>query len=250
MIGVGLVIAAPLTAQDRIPDVSPPPWRPVLASVILPGAGQLDLGQARGWGYLAMEAVIWTGYGLTRHAGLEDRGAFRDLAWEEARDRVMPRVDGDFDYYERLARWRRSGSFDLEPEVVGVQPERDPDTFNGDAWALALDIVGLPPDASPNDEGYDVALDFYRDRAYPAELLWDWTGRAAALERYRRLMDESDRHLRQSTIILGGVFLNRLVSASDAYLSRLAGSSARLRVQPVRRGADLLPFLTLQVVLP
>lgn len=246
-----LAAALPLHAQfEPASAAGPPSWRPVLASAVLPGLGQLDLNQRRGWAYLGIEVLVWTGYGLARQAGLDDRDAYRDLAWREARGSIDPRRDGDFEYFERLGAWTRSGAFDTDPLAPGLQPELDPTTFNGDAWRLAGDLVGLPPDAGPGDPRYARALELYRERAYPGDLLWDWTGCPEARERYRSLVQESDQHLREATLILGGVFLNHLVSAADAYLSQAAGSSVQIGVEPARLGAHVVPYLTLRVFHP
>lgn len=246
-----LAFVLPLGAQSGAGAAGPSPsWRPVLASAALPGAGQFVLGQRRGWVYLAAEGLAWTGYALSRRAGLDDRDAYRDLAWREARGSVQPRRDGDFEYFERLGVWTRSGAFDVDPLAPGLQPELDPATFNGDAWRLARDLVGLPPGAGPDDPRYPRALELYLERAYPGDLLWDWTESPEAQERYRALVQESDEHLREATIILGGVFLNHLVSAADAYLSQAAGSSVELGVEPVRLGFDVLPYLTLKIFHP
>ncbi len=246
-----LWVAWPLAAQVEAPEEKAiVGWRPVLASALVPGFGQLEMDQSRGWIYLAVEAAVWTGYGLTRQAGMEDRTAYRDLAWREARDGVDPRRDGDFEYFERLGAWIRSGAFDADPGSIGVQPEMDPATFNGDAWRLARDLVGLPPGAGPEDPRYQRALLFYEERAYPSDLTWDWTESPEAKERYEELVRESDRHLRNSTVILGGIFLNHLVSAIDAYISQASGSVVRLQVDPERIGPDMIPFLTLRVFHP
>lgn len=246
-----LWIACPLAGQADEPlEVPAVSWRPVLASALVPGLGQLDLDQNRGWIYLAAEAAVWTGYGLTRHAGLEDRTTYQDLAWREARGGVEPRRDGDFEYFERLGFWTRSGAFDADPGSAGIQPETDPSTFNGDAWGLAQDLVGLPPGAGPEDPRYERALRFYEERAYPSDLVWDWTDSPEAREQYRQLVRESDRHLRNATVILGGVFLNHVVSAVDAYISQASGSAVRLDVAPERIGSEFVPFLTLRVFHP
>lgn len=246
-----LATAVPAVGQsDAGSAAGPPTWRPVLASAVLPGLGQFDLGQRRGWAYVAAEALVWTGYGLSRRAGLDDRDAYRDLAWREARGSVEPRRDGDFEYFERLGTWTRSGAFDVAPLEPGLQPESDPATFNGDAWRLARDLVGLPPDAGPDDPRYARALELYRERAYPGDLVWDWTDRPEAQDRYRSLVRESDQHLRDATIILGGVFLNHIVSAADAYLSQAVGSAVQFGVEPTRLGFDFIPYLTLRVFHP
>ena len=197
-----------------------PSWAPPLASVALPGAGQLLRGERRGWLYLAAEGVVWTGWGVERARGRDDRGRYRDLAWEVARDGTTPRIEGDFEYYERMARWPRSGAFDADPAAPGIQPETDPTTFNGDAWSLALDIFagnGAPP--APGDPAYAAALAFYVDRAYAEGFLWDWTGDSAAQERFGDLIRRSDDHFRQASLWFGGAILNRVVSALDAVLS-------------------------------
>ena len=246
----GWIACAAPGAAAQVLEPSPPAWRPVVESVVLPGWGQLDQGQARGWAYLAVEAAVWVGWGISRHQGSQDRAAYRTLAWEVARGGPDPRMDGDFEYYERLDRWTRSGAYDADPGQGGVQPESDPTTFNGDAWALARSIFDVSPDATPGDSAYDAALEYYRERAYDEAFVWDWTGEGAAHAEYRALIEDSDAHYRRATLILGGAILNRVVSVTDAYLSQVAGRPASLRLNPVRRGSELHPFLTLRVVLP
>src|SRR5690606_6961444 len=119
-----------------------------------------------------------------RRSGRAQRGEYRDLAWMAARGAPQPRRDGDWEYYERLEQWARSGRWDADPGRPGVQPESDDETFNGSLWSLARDLYA----ADPGDEGtpaYALALAYYEERAYPPELLWDWTGREDELDRYR-----------------------------------------------------------------
>lgn len=242
------------------PDAgSPPPasprsvWQAPLASAVVPGSGQFLLGQRRGWAYLGLEAVVWTGFLVERSRGLDDRGAYRDLAWEEARGGLGARVDGDFPYYERMSQWERSGSFDRDPVQPGIQPELDPATFNGDAWRLASAIFLGGQPAEPGAPGYASALAFYQERAYGEAFLWDWSGRMESLERFRRLMERSDDHLRSASLILGGAVVNRIASGLDAFFSQRTGTDASLRVLPRRSpapGGGLLPHLILRVIVP
>lgn len=228
-------------------------WRPVGASALLPGAGQFMQGRRRAWVYLAAEAMIWAGWGVERSRGREDRGAYRDLAWSAARFGSADRVDGDWEYYERMSYWLRSGAFDADPAAAGIQPETDPTTFNGDAWRLAADIFlgGGPVD--PHSPAYASALAFYVERAYGESFLWDWTGQATELDRYRGLIETSDSHFKRASLILGGVVLNRVVSSLDAFLSQGTGRTTSLRVVPRRsyggRGS-IDPYLMLSIRTP
>ncbi|HSG46229.1 MAG TPA: hypothetical protein VLA43_00315, partial [Longimicrobiales bacterium] len=172
---------APLRSDAR------PAWQATLASAAVPGSGQFLLGQRRGWAYVGLEALVWTGFVLERSRGLDDRSAYRDLAWEVARGGSGVRLDGDFSYYERMSQWERSGRFDRDPVAPGVQPEVDPATFNGDAWRLASAIFLGGEPAEPGAPGYASALAFYLERAYGEAFLWDWSGRMESLERFRRL---------------------------------------------------------------
>jgi hypothetical protein len=224
-----------------------------VASLVLPGAGQLLEERRRGWVYLALEGAVWTVWGLERHQGRSDRERYRDLAWEVARQGSGARVDGDFEYYERLARWERSGAFDQDPVRPGIQPETDPSTFNGDAWALALDIFGgggTPP--QPGEPAYEAALAFYAERAYGEAYLWDWTGAPASQDRFGSLIESSDDHFRRASLWLGGALLNRVVSALDAVLAAQTRARASLAVHPGPLESRAAPSTTLQirVILP
>ncbi|MDT8340253.1 MAG: hypothetical protein RQ751_01960, partial [Longimicrobiales bacterium] len=191
-----------------------------------------------GWGYLALEALIWTGFALERGRGHSDRTAYRDLAWRTARGAAGERVDGDFTYYERMSLWDRSGAFDADPATPGVQPESDPATFNGDAWRLAANIFlgGRPGDRDA--PGYGQALAFYRERAYGEAFLWDWTGHGESQMRFRDLIERSDDHLRNASLILGGAVLNRLASGLDALLSNRTGVPTSVRLETGARGVS------------
>lgn len=229
------------------PGEDPPGARAVLYSALLPGAGQFALGQRRWAAYTAAEVLGWVLFLDRRFEGLDLRDAYRDLAWTTARGGgPVPRVDGDFEYFETLTQWVRSGSFDHDPELPGVQPETDPSTFNGNVWALAREIFFEDPsEAVPSDDPrYRAALDYYRGRAYGTELEWDWSDAPEELESYRGLIRRSDDRLREATVWLGALAANHVLSAVDAFISsRLraaTGASVRgaLRVVPdaPRRG--------------
>ena len=189
------------------------------ASLILPGTGQLLLGKSRWVLFAGLELLGWLVHLDHRRDGHRLRTEYVDMAWMVARTGdVQPGVGGDFEYYERLASWTRSGSWDADPVRAGVQPEEDADTFNGAAWALARDIF-LPAGEGEGHPSFDKALEFYEGRAYPPELLWDWTGKEASLNEYRGLIKSSDESLRTASVVLGAVVANHLLSAVDAFVS-------------------------------
>jgi hypothetical protein len=221
-------------------------------SAVLPGAGQHVLGRQRKWAYVAIEGLAW-GFWIDRRSAAADfRDRYRDLAWNEARIRSTPRVDGDFEYYETLSKWQRSGAFDVDVDAAGVQPEADPMTFNGSIWALAARIY-LPdgPMIPEDDPRYQRALTYYQERAYATELLWDWTGTADARQTYADLIGESDRRFQQATHVLGVLIANHVVSTVDAFLTaRGLAVPGEARVMPAFGGRGIGWTATLRLALP
>jgi hypothetical protein len=189
----------------------------------VPGAGQYALGQKRWIAYIGAEIAGWMLVLDRRHDAHRLRDHYRELAWSLAREGLSeaPRMEGDFRYYETLTHWERSGSFDLEPGLEGVQPETDPATFNGSVWALATDIYfpSGSQEGGPGDPIYDQALAFYTERAYATRFLWDWSGHPDEWARYGGVIEESDDRFRQATLVTGLVMVNHLLSAVDAFVS-------------------------------
>ena len=229
-LGLGEAAAQRLRAEWLLPDsaVARPSsagalLRPVLLSVVVPGAGQYSLGTSRWVLYGALEAMALFWYLDRRAAGRELEADYRDLAWEVARSGLVGghRRDGDFRYYEALARYERSGAFDVDNTRDGVQPETDPSTYNGSIWALAramffpAGVDSLPEDA----QEYRRALDYYLERAFGPEFLWSWTADPSGRLQYMRLIQESDEARRSATVALGLVLANHLASAVDAFVT-------------------------------
>lgn len=218
------------------------PGRAFLLSAVLPGAAQFALDQRRWPLYLVAEAGGWYGWAHYRNEARDLRGAYRTLAWEIPRQGFADeRRDGDFTYYERMARWPASGAFDADGAAPGVQPEADPATFNGSVWSLARDLFAVDEGTDPGSESYRLALAYYEDRAVPEELRWDWAGRLEEQERFGRLIRASDRGFQHATTLVGLLLGNHLLSAVDAYLSaRLRQRDlpdARVRLLPGEGGA-------------
>lgn len=228
---MAILSATSARAQESPPDRG---VAVALRSFVLPGWGQLVLDQKRGWAYAAAEVVAWGLHLHWRSEGRDLRGAYRDLAWATARTVAgTQRLDPDFSYFERLAHWRRSGAWDASAEAPGLQPEDDVSTYNGMIWGRARDLfLKGDPAAGPSDPGYGSALAYYEERAYGPALLWDWTDKEAALERYRTLIDESDDNLRRATHAVGAVLANHVLSGVDAWISSQTGTRTRSRIVP------------------
>ena len=209
---------------EELPAVSP--GRAFLYSAILPGLGQRKLGKGRWLAYLAVEGAAWIAFGRAQWSATDERGQYRDLAWDVARSFNGPRVDGDFPYYEAMEKFLASGAFDTDPAAPGIQPEMDPSTFNGRAWVLVTEIhfpSGQNP--APGDPEYEAALADYRTRAYDQQFEWSWTGQSAAWTDYMDLIDSSDGSFRRASQFLGVIIANHLLSGVDAFVTaRIRGS--------------------------
>jgi hypothetical protein len=211
-------------------------------SLLLPGWGQKTSDRGHWWMYAAAEAVAWAGGIHQSREGSRFREAYRDLAWSAARLPVWdgPRRDGAWGYYERMTTWRASGHFDLSPDGAVFQPETDETTYNGMVWRLARELH-LPPGAEPggpNGPAFERALAYYRDRAVPPELRWDWGEAPDARERFRGLIGRSDEAFRNATTFVGVALVNRFISGVEMWVSAHPGPSASL---PVRVRSRVLP---------
>lgn len=235
-------VASPLRGQDAIltGQVVPEtisPTRALLYSGVLPGWGQRRLNNGRWWGFLAVEIVGWGLLFERQRTGHDFRTRYRDLAWFVARRGTLgERMDGDFEYYEALGKYRASGAFDADPYVGGVQPETDTTTFNGAIWSLANEIFLVPGEQGPLGPGspeYEHAMEYYASRSIGAEFQWDWNGDEVGRAEYDRLIRRSDAALRQVTTVVGVILANHLAAAFDAFITarlRTVDSTAEFRL--------------------
>jgi hypothetical protein len=206
---------------------------PPLASLVIPGSGQLMTGRSRGLVNLALEVwLIARVLAWDRKADGEAR-EYRDLAFNVARRAFTNvRQDGPFEYYETMEKWVESGEFDIDPGP-GFQPETDTTTFNGSVWLLARRTFFSNPDSAPPQESpaFIGALAFYRTRAVTDDFRWSWRNAQLEQDAFRSVIRASDEAYRQRTNFLGALVLNHLASAVDAFLSargRRPGAVPRL----------------------
>ncbi len=253
--------ASPPTSLALLPpdafalqDTTRPSWMPPVSSLIIPGSGQLMLGQERGAIYLVVEAFLIARFFRLHGEGQREGDRYRELAFTVARAPFAPTVfDTAFTYYEKLEDFRESGPFDTDPgpDLVPASDER---TFNGSIWALARETFFADPDnpPDPGSEEYQRALEFYRRRAVGPNFLWSWRNAGLEQDLFRQSIRQSDEAFRAATTQLGLLLVNHLLSAIDAFLTtRLSGNRHPVEVGSAVRhrgdGTGLGWFMTLQV---
>ncbi len=228
---------SPWTAQS---DTRRPDWLPPLSSLIIPGSGQLMLGQERGAIYLVLEAFLLTQFFAFHSEGGREGDRYRELALTIARAPFEPMLaDTAFEYYEKLADFIESGPFDTDPGPDLVPPE-DERTFNGSQWALARRTFFPDPDNPPptDSEEHQRALDFYRSRAVGPNFLWTWRNAGLEQDLFRQSIRQSDAAFRRATTQLGLLLANHLLSAVDAFITtRLNRGQRRVEVDSSMRQA-------------
>jgi hypothetical protein len=208
----------PLAPAARRP---PEPWQPVAASALLPGAGQLALGQWRAVIYAAIEGFGWVQHARYGADARRQRDRYRALARDVARapfggDRPV----GDFAYYERMESYVASGAYDRVPGGA-LEPEQDPATFNGATWALARQTYWADPDVTPDPSSaaYRDALAFYQRRAAAPAYFWTWEGASMAHAEFRASLQRSNDASRLAGVALAVLIANHVGSAVDAAIS-------------------------------
>lgn len=222
------------------------------ASLVIPGAGQAALGLRRWVVYGALEAAFWS---VHLHARSTERTAsrgYRDLAWEVARTPgSSPRQEGGWGYYETMSQYTRSGAFDTDPERPGVQPEEDPDSYNGTVWRLARQLYLPGGEGGPESAEYQLALNYYSTRAAGPAFLWSWEGEEGSLQRFRSLIGRADDASRTAGAALGAVLANHLVSAVDALIIARIRSETGVRLESRVTPADPLRWsVALRIPIP
>lgn len=224
-------------SSPQLPAPAISPTRALLYSTMLPGLGQRRLERNRAFVFMAVELIGWGVLWERHRTGHDFRARYRDLAWFVARRGTSElRMDGDFEYYEALGKYRSSGAFDSDPYMGGIQPETDTTTFNGDLWALANDIFLVPGEQGipgPGSPEYAQAMEYYVNRSIGPDFYWDWNGDDVNREEYDGLIRRSDAALRQVTTVVGVILANHLVAAFDAFLTarlRAAGADTEVRM--------------------
>jgi len=232
--GLALLVAASLGAAQQQEPPASLFVRP-LASLLLPGTGQLLAHQDRGAVYLAAEVYLVSRFLQLDHEAVAEAQRFQNLAFDVARRSFGPlRRDTIFEYYEQMERFAESGAYDKDPGPA-LLPETDPNTYNGSMWLLARQTYwedpNVPPD--PKSPQYWNALQFYQARAVGPNFLWSWRDHSLEHEVFRDYIKRSDNAFRRAQNQIGLLLANHVLSAVDALISaRLsvaAGRAAEMR---------------------
>ena len=189
------------------------PYAPLI-SALVPGGGQLILGDSRFTGYAVVEVLGWWKYRKdTREQAAQER-AYKELARLGGRANFSTALpDGDWTYYEAMRDRVESGVY--SKNLVGpVEPETDTSTYNGHLWELALRT-------NPNAAS---ALAQYERMAIRPEYRWSWLNANLQYDIFKRTTfkrDDAYYAAVQDLIVIGA---NHVISMVDAF------ATIRLRV--------------------
>ncbi len=245
--GLALIAAASAgMAQQQEPSASV--FVRPLASLLLPGSGQLLAHQDRGAVYLAAEVYLVSRFLQLDHEAMAEARRFQNLAFDVARRTYGPvRRDTIFEYYEQMERFAESGAYDADPGGA-FAPETDSVTYNGSVWLLARrtywEDPNVPPD--PTSLQYWKALQFYQARAVGPNFQWTWRDHSLEHEVFRDYIKRSDNAFRRAQNQIGLVLANHVLSAVDALisarLSAAAGRAAEMRTSVGLSGRSEVRF--------
>ncbi|HEV8305205.1 MAG TPA: hypothetical protein VGQ25_09610 [Gemmatimonadales bacterium] len=240
--GVAALVVATAAPAQRLPADSgphsppslPAPPRPAsvivrpLASLLVPGTGQLMGRQDRGAVYLAAELYLLSAFLRVDHEARRDAERFEALAYDVARRPFSPtRRDTVFEYYEQMERFAESGRYDTDPGS-DFAPESDLRTYNGSVWLLARRTLWPNPDVPPGPELYWRAVEFYKARAVAPGFQWSWRDHPLEHMVFRETIRKSDDGFRRAQAQVGLLLANHVASAVDALISsRLAAAAGR-----------------------
>ena len=242
---VSVVAASVAGAQQQKP--SPNIFVRPLASLLVPGTGQLLAHQDRGAVYLAAEVYLVSRFLQLDHEAMAEARRFQNLAFDVARRTYGPmRRDTIFEYYEQMERFAESGAYDADSGAAFV-PETDRNTYNGSMWLLARRTYWEDPNVAPDPTSpqYWKALQFYQARAVGPNFLWSWRNHSLEHEVFRDYIKRSDNAFRRAQNQIGLLLANHVLSAVDALisarLSAAAGRAAEMRTS-VGLGATQVRF--------
>ena len=195
-----------------------------IASAIIPGTGQIILGNNRSIAYMAVEAIAWWRYRKHVNERASQEAAFKELARRVARSHFAPDAgDGNWTYYEMMRDFVESGDFTTSDNGT-VVPPTDTLTFNGHVW---LDALRTHSSAGE-------ALVQYEQRAVKPELQWSWKNARLQWDLFSQLTGKRNDANRSANIDLLLVAGNHLLSMVDAF------GTFRLQVRPAEGGGASL----------
>jgi len=213
------IAASPLSAPV-LPSVRRFRRFAALASFVVPGSGQVLLGNDRFVGYVAVEVLAWLQYSKDIADRAAQEHAYKDLARRVARKGFTTTFpDADWLYYEWMRDRFESGRFSLS-QTGPIVPETDTSTFNGNRWVIAQAT-------QPNDS---LALEQYEREAIRPEYRWSWRNAQLHYDLYKRTTDKRNDAARAAVKDLLVIGANHFLSMVDAF------ATFRLQVQREQTG--------------
>lgn len=202
-----LALISSLDARDELLEAGaggrepgadgPDPALMLMASLAVPGTGQLIQGNKRGYLFLAAEAALWTGFYLLESKGMDERDEYETFA------------DDHWDYAAYSA-WYSSTCADCpDCDEYLCRPLADYGTqeYYEDIGKYATYWRWWTTDG---DETYIDWRDFS-------------TTDEAFRDSYYDMRGDSNRHLKQARYAMTAAFLNHVVAAVDAFLTARSG---------------------------
>jgi len=203
--------SVPWRVSPRVANYAP------IASALIPGSGQLMLGNDRFIGYVALEALAWWKYAKDVSEQRSQEAAFKQLARRQARSRftsgspdLLP--DADWAYYEHMRDYKESGSFSLS-NGGPIVPETDETTYNGSRWKLAQSTFSTR----------EAALKKYLEDAVRPEFAWSWKSAQFQYDIFKQTTNKRNDANRSRFTDLMVIGANHILSMIDAF------STVRLR---------------------
>lgn len=199
-------------------------WLP-LASFIVPGSGQLLLGQNRFVAYFAAEGYALFGYFNERAEMLRERDRSQGLARDVARALFEgSKPVGAWAYYEEMEKFVESGVYTRQPGTV--LPEIDPETYNGWLWQQMRNTYWKNPNVEPDhlSAQYANSINEYNRRSIKPEYRWSWRNAQLEQDIYRRAIRNKNQANRDASLNLRLLLANSMLSMLDAFVTlRVSG---------------------------
>ena len=191
-----------------------------LISAVIPGGGQLALGNGRFVAYVVVEAISWWNYQKNRNELNQETEAFKQLANGVARAAYSSKpADREWAYYEQMRDYKESGAYS-KTDAGPLVPETDTATFNEYKWQLALRNHGTLAEA----------LADYQQVAIKPGFQWSWKNHTLEYDIFKRTTAlRNDANQRASNYLLA-IGANHILSMIDAF------ATIRLQVQAGANG--------------
>jgi hypothetical protein len=187
-----------------------------MASVLVPGSGQLALGNQRFIVYTAAELVGWWRLSKSWHEQSQQEAAFKAIARTVARSHFSSAPpDGGWTYYESMRDFLESGVYSMSNNG-SVVPETDVTTYNGHLWQQLL--ATNPTTAA--------ALAAYETQAIKPNFQWSWRNAQLQYDQFIRTTDKRNDAAHAAVQDLLFIAANHVLSMVDAF------ATFRLQIRP------------------